>query len=105
MNKIKRNLIQDIYLDWINYSIKDPEFKLKKIEPSLLKNKYKNFQDILDASLKTIYSHDICQKEIIGKVTKDHNKYVIKILENNREFSIKINLYFSDTFKLFFNRK
>lgn len=43
MNKIKRNLIQDIYLDWINYSIKDPEFKLKKIEPSLLKNKYKNF--------------------------------------------------------------
>lgn len=29
---------------------------------------------------------------------------MIKILENNREFSIKINLYFSDTFKLFFKR-
>ena len=104
INKIKRNFIQNIDLDWINHSIENPEFKLKKIDPSLLKNKYKNFSDILDVPLKTIYSNDICQKEIIGHITKEHNKYVIKMLENNHEFSIKINLYFRDTLKLFFNK-
>ena len=104
INKIKRNFIQVIDLDWINNSIENPEFKLKKIDPSLLKNKYKNFSDILDVPLKTIYSNDICQKEIIGDITKEHNKYVIKMLENNHEFSIKINLYFRDTLKLFFNK-
>lgn len=104
INKIKRNFIQVNYLDWLNNSIENPEFKLKKIDPSLLKNKYKNFSDILDVPLKTIYSNDICQKEIIGDITKEHNKYVIKMLENNHEFSIKINLYFRDALKLFFNK-
>ena len=104
INKIKRNFIQVIDLNWINNSIENPEFKLKKIDPSLLKNKYKNFSDILDVPLKTIYSNDICQKEIIGDITKEHNKYVIKMLESNHEFSIKINLYFRDTLKLFFNK-
>ena len=104
INKLKRNFIQVNCLNWINNSIENPEFKLKKIDPSLLKNKYKNFSDILDVPLKTIYSNDICQKEIIGDITKEHNKYVIKMLENNHEFSIKINLYFRDTLKLFFNK-
>ena len=107
MNKIKRNLIQNNYLDWINCSIENPEFKLKKIEPSLLKNKYKNFSDILHQTLKTIYSNDICQKEIIGHVTKEHNKNVIEKMEkmgNTHDFNIKINLSFRDSLKLFFNK-
>ena len=104
MNKVKRNLLQHVFLDWINYSIENPEFKLKKMEPSLLKSKYKNFSDILDQPLKIIYSNDICQKEIIGNVTKEHNKNVIKMMEDNHDFNIKINLYFRDGLKLFFNK-
>ena len=104
MNKVKRNLLQHVFLDWINYSIENPEFKLKKMEPSLLKSKYKNFSDILDKPLKIIYSNDICQKEIIGNVTKEHNKNVIKMMEDNHDFNIKINLYFRDGLKLFFNK-
>ena len=103
MNKIKRNLIQDTNLNWINYSIENPKLKLKKLEPSLLQNEYKCFDNILDLPLKTIYSNDICRKEIKGDITKDHNKKVIQMMENNHEFNIKINLYFRDTLQLFFN--
>ena len=103
MNKIKRNLIQDTNLNWINDSIENPKLKLKKLEPSLLQNEYKCFDNILDLPLKTIYSNDICRKEIKGDITKDHNKKVIQMMENNHEFNIKINLYFRDTLQLFFN--
>ena len=103
INKIKRNLIQDNFLNWINSSIDKEELKLKKIEPLLLKNKYRNFYDTLDITLSDIYSNDLCKKEINRGINKDHNKNVIRYMENNMAFNIKINLLFRDALKLFYN--
>ena len=100
-NKIKRNLIQDICLKWINYSIDKKELKLKKIEPKLLKKKYRKISDILDLTLNEIYSNDICR---IKKRTKDHNRNVIFNMENNLVFQAKMELKFRDALKLFYNK-
>ena len=103
INRIKRNLIQDNFLNWINSSIDKDELKLKKIEPLLLKKKYRNFYDTLDTTLSDIYSNDICKKEFNRGINKDHNKKVIRDMKNNKAFNIKINLLFRDALKLFYN--
>ena len=103
LNKIKRNLIQDIILDWVNISIENPELRLKKIEPQILKNKYKNFSDIIDMTLSEIYSNDISKKEIIGDTRKEHNKIIIQNLGKDSIIYSKMNMTFKEVMKLFFN--
>ena len=60
MNKIKRKLIQDMFRDWINSSIKNPKLKLKKIEPKLLINKYKKITDICLFLMVSKINLDLC---------------------------------------------
>ncbi len=103
LNKIKRNLIQDIILDWVNISIENPELRLKKIEPQILKNEYKNFSDIIYMTLSEIYSNDINKKDIIGNTRREHNKNIIQNLEKDSIIYSKMNMTFKEVMKLFFN--
>ena len=59
--KLCRNLIQIIFLIWINFDCKNV---LKKIDPKLFNDKYKNIKDFINKTLREIYSNDICKKEI-----------------------------------------
>ena len=103
INTIKRNLIQDIIPAYINESINDPYDKIRKIDPNLLKNKFKSFYDLKDLRLMDIYCNDLCKKEIKGQIKIDNNKRIIKNIEEFSDLDIKMKLKFSDVLKLFFN--
>ena len=60
-HKLLRQLIQFIFLNWINFG---QNIKLKKIEPKLLLNKYKDINDFIDKPLSEIYSNNISKREI-----------------------------------------
>ena len=100
--QIKRNLIQEHFLDWGNKNIKKPELKLKKIDPKLLKDKYNNLSNILDVTLAEIYSNDICKKDIRKNITKKHNINIICNLTKNCILYSKMKLSFRDVLKMFF---
>ena len=100
--QIKRNLIQEHFLDWGNKNIKKPELKLKKIDPNLLKDKYNNLPNILDLTLAEIYSNDICKKDIRKNITKKHNINIICNLTKNCILYSKMKLSFRDVLKMFF---
>ena len=53
--KFKRNLIQKIFLDWINYGESDKKKRLKKLDPAIFKSSY----DFKGKTLKEIYSQNI----------------------------------------------
>ena len=103
INTIKRNLIQDIIPDYFNSSIKDPDKKIRKIDPELLKKEYKTIYDIIDISLKVIYSNNISKKEIKENIKIDNNKIIIKNIEEHSDLDNKMNLKFRDVLKIFFN--
>ena len=103
INTIKRNLIQDIIPDYLNSSIKDPDKKIRKIDPELLKKEYKTIYDIIDISLKVIYSNNISKKEIKGNIKIDNNKIIIKNIEEHSDLDNKMNLKFRQVLKIFFN--
>ena len=103
INTIKRNLIQDIIPDFFNSSIKDPDKKIRKIDPELFKKEYKTIHDIIDISLKVIYSNNISKKEIKGNIKIDNNKIIIKNIEEHSDLDNKMNLKFRDVLKIFFN--
>ena len=103
INTIKRNLIQDIIPDFFNSSIKDPDKKIRKIDPELFKKEYKTIPDIIDISLKVIYSNNISKKEIKDNIKIDNNKIIIKNIEEHSDLDIKMNLKFRDVLKIFFN--
>ena len=56
---IIRNLIQEIFLDWINYGVSDNSKQLCKINPQIFRKKY----DFKGKKLKEIYSKEISKKE------------------------------------------
>ena len=103
INTIKRNLIQDIIPDYFNSSIKDPDKKIRKIDPELFKKEYKTIPDIIDISLKVIYSNNISKKEIKDNIKIDNNKIIIKNIEEHSDLDNKMNLKFRDVLKIFFN--
>ena len=103
INTIKRNLIQDIIPDYFNSSIKDPDKKIRKIDPELFKKEYKTIHDIIDISLKVIYSNNISKKEIKGNIKIDNNKIIIKNIEEHSDLDNKMNLKFRQVLKIFFN--
>ena len=102
-NVIKRNLIQNIILKWLNFSINDPNIKIRKIDANLFTIKYKTFNNIIDLRLKVIYSNNICKKEINGKIKIDNNIKIIKNIEKYSDLDIKMNFTLRDVLKLFFN--
>ena len=103
INTIKRNLIQDIIPAYINESINDPYDKIRKIDPNLLKNKFKTFYDLKDLRLMDVYFNDLCKKEIKGEIKIDNNKRIIQNIEESSDLDIKMKLKFSDVLKHFFN--
>ena len=103
INTIKRNLIQDIIPDYLNSSIKDPDKKIRKIDPELFKKEYKTIHDIIDISLKVIYSNNISKKEIKENIKIDNNKIIIKNIEEHSDLDNKMNLKFRQVLKIFFN--
>ena len=102
LTRIKGNLIQKHILDWLNDG-KSPEHQLKKIDPDLLKSKYAKISDILQISLRELYSNDICKKYINENINKDHNKDIINNLEKNDIMSTKLAFKFKNVLKIFFN--
>lgn len=102
LTRIKGNLIQKHILDWLNDG-KSPEHQLKKIDPDLLKSKYAKISDILQISLRELYSNDICKKYINENINKDHNKNIINNLEKNDIMSTKLAFKFKNVLKIFFN--
>lgn len=102
-NVIKRNLIQNIILKWLNFSINDPNIKIRKIDANLFTIKYKTFNNIIDLPLKVIYSNNICKKEIKGEIEIDNNIKIIKNIEKNSDLDTKMNLTLRGVLKLFFN--
>ena len=99
-NIIKRFLIQNNILDFINISIKDPSQKLRKLEPNIFNKDYKKISDIIDFSLKEIYSKNICKNR--DNLDIDHNIKIIKQIEKNSSLDRKMNLSLRDVLKQFF---
>ena len=103
LNAIKRNLIQNIILKWLNSSIHDPYIKLRKIDARLFTTKYKTFNDIIYLTIKVIYSNNICEKDIKGEIKIDNNIQIIKNIEKHSDLDTKMDLKLIDVLKLFFN--
>jgi hypothetical protein len=99
-NIIKRFLIQNNILDFINISIKDPSQKLRKLEPNIFNKEYKKISDIIDFSLKEIYSKNICKNR--DNLDIDHNIKIIKQIEKNSSLDRKMNLSLRDVLRRFF---
>ena len=87
----KRNLIQDIFIDWINEGEVDKHKRLSKLDPITLGDDFKQ------KTLQEIYSQKITIKEI-------NKKRNIRII--NKALGIKkmkLSLGFKDALKFFFN--
>ena len=93
INMIARNLIQEIFLDWINYGETDNSKKLYKINPKIFGQKYDFFKG---KTLKKIYSEEISKK--LGD--NEHNIIIIDSAEGDKK--IKLNFTFEEALKLFY---
>ena len=92
IDMFKRNLIQDIFIDWINEGEVDKHKRLSKLDPITLGN-----DDFKQKTLQEIYSQKITIKEI----NKKHNIRII-----NKALGIKkmkLSLGFKDALKFYFN--
>ena len=99
-HKLLRQLIQFIFLNWINFG---QNIKLKKIEPKLLLNKYKDINDCIDKPLSEIYSNNISKREIKDGIDISYNINLIYSLEKNSLMKTKLSLTFRKALRLFFN--
>ena len=99
-HKLLRQLIQFIFLNWINFG---QNIKLKKIEPTLLLNKYKDINDFIDKPLSEIYSNNISKREIKDGIDISYNINLIYSLEKNSLMKKKLSLTFRKALRLFFN--
>ena len=93
INMIIRNLIQKVFLDWINYGETDNSKKLYKIDPVIFGKK--NF--FKGKKLKEIYSEKISEK---GNSNNDHNVKIIKSATGIK--NIKLNYSFGQALKFFY---
>ena len=93
----KRNLIQQIFLDWINEGESNKKEKLSKLDPTIFRESF-----IFDGKkLKEIYSEKISKKS--KSLDKFHNIDVIKGAKGIK--NIKLNLSFAQALKIFFSEE
>ena len=83
INMIIRNLIQNIFLDWINYGENDSN-KLCKINPKIVE-KY----DFRQKTLKMIYSEEI-SKKAKKSYNIDHNIMIINSAQAEKKFILNL---------------
>ena len=94
INMIFRNLIQKIFLDWINYGEIDKSKKLCRIDPIIFKKAF----DFKGRKLKEIYAQKITEK--MKKINRDHNIMIINSSKGIK--NIKLNYTFEQALKLFY---
>lgn len=107
-NKILRNLIQDIFIDWSSKPNNKKNNKtnirqLKKLSKKYLEVFYKNYIHMKNITLKEIYSGD-CFTEILegDKHIFEHNK---KAIEKSKYMENKLDCTFKQAFKYFYNKE
>ena len=93
----KRNLFQQIFLDWINEGESDKNEKLSKLDPSIFRKTF----TVEGKKLKEIYSEKISIKS--KSLDKFHNIEVIKRATGLKR--IKLNLSFEQALKIFFSEE
>lgn len=92
-----RNLIQEIFLDWINYGVSDNSKQLCKINPQIFRQKI----DFKGKKLKEIYSKEISEKEKEKhSFNYKHNSLIIESADGVK--NMKLNFTFEEALKLFF---
>lgn len=103
-NRILRNLIQDIFIDWLSRSSNKKKFpKLKKLSKNLLEVIYKNYMDLKEFTLKEIYSGEYF-KEILEQ-DRHIFEYNKKIIETYKNMDSKLNCTFKQAFNFFINKE
>ena len=97
LNMLKRNLIQQIFLDWINSGESNKNDILSKLDPAIFRTSF----SFKGKKLKEIYSENISKKS--KNQDKNHNIDAIKRAEGIKK--IKLNLLFEQALKIFFYEK
>ena len=93
---IIRNLIQEIFLDWINYGVSDNSKQLCKINPQIFRQKI----DFKGKKLKEIYSKEIKKEKEKHSFNYKHNSLIIESADGIK--NMKLNFTFEEALKLFF---
>ena len=107
-NRILRNLIQDILIDWIStqnnkrINIKNIP-KLKKLSKNYLEIIYKDYMNMKKFKLKEIYTGD-CFEEILEK-DKHIFEFNKKAIEASECMQPKLNCTFKQAFNYFYNKE
>ena len=96
----KRNLIQQVFLDWINEGELNKNEKLIKLDPIIFQGSI-TLKDLEGKKLKQIYSKKISPKS--KTFNQFHNIYIIKKAKGIKK--IKLNLYFEQALKIFFTEE
>ena len=103
-NKILRNLIQDILIDWLSITNnKRRILRLKKLSKNNLEVIYKNYMNIKDFRLKEIYSGEYL------KETSEKDRHIFffffKLIETSENMEAKLNCSFKQAFNYFNNKE
>lgn len=98
LKMIARNLIQNIFLNWINYEESNKDKKLYKLNPIIFHTSY----IFKKKKLKEIYSEEIS----LRVKNQNHNiKTNINAINCSKGIkNIKLNFTFEQAFKLFYNK-
>ena len=106
-NRILRNLIQDILIDWISQDNKRINkkkiHKLKKLSNNYLQVIYKEYMNMKEIKLKEIYSGDYFE-EILEK-DKHIFEFNKKVIEISEFMETKLNCTFQQAFNYFYNKE
>ena len=92
-----RNLIQKIFINWINFEEKDKDEKIMKLNPII----FNNLKNLKGKQLKEIYSQELSSK--LKNIDKNHNINIIQRAEGIK--AIKLNLTFEQALKLFYYKE
>ena len=98
INKILRNLFQNIYIDWISIQSKS---KLKKLSKNCLEVIYIRYKVLKNVKLEEIYSGNFFEK--IDKEIFEENKKVIE--ESSLDMKNKLDYIFQEAYNSFYNKK
>lgn len=100
INKILRNLFQNIYIDWISISSKS---KLKKLSKNCLEVIYIRYKVLKNVKLKEIYSGNFFEKKLEkDREIFEENKKVIK--ESSLDMKYKLDYTFQQAYNFFYNK-
>ena len=103
-NKILRNLIQDIIIDWLSITNnKRRILRLKKLSKNNLEVIYKNYMNIKDFRLKEIYSGEYLKE--ISEKDRHIFEFNKKLIETSENMEAKLNCSFKQAFNYFNNKE